>query len=94
MSLLAIISLIAGIALPFWNIPLIARIIKRRSAEDISLLWGIGVWTSLLFMLPHGLITDEIVLRCFTISNFLLFTITFIIVLIYHKPRGKDKDNG
>ncbi|MDD5504068.1 MAG: hypothetical protein PHV77_01995 [Candidatus Omnitrophica bacterium] len=94
MSLLAVISLIAGIMLPFWNIPLIARVIKRKSAEDISLLWGAGVWTSLLLMLPHGLVTDEIVLRSFTISNFILFTITFAIVLIYRNPRrGREKND-
>jgi uncharacterized protein with PQ loop repeat len=90
MTLLAMISLIAGIVLPFWNIPLIVRVVKRRSSEDISLWWGIGVWISLAFMLPHGLITDEIVLRWFAISNFSLFTITFIIILLYHTPRDKS----
>jgi uncharacterized protein with PQ loop repeat len=90
MSLLATISLIAGIVLPFWNIPLIARVIKRRSSKDISLWWGLGVWMSLTLMLPHGLMTEEIVLRWFTISNFALFTITFIIILMYHNPRDKS----
>ena len=90
MTLLATISLIAGIVLPFWNIPLIVRVIKRRSSEDISLWWGIGVWVSLALMLPHGLITEEMVLRWFTIANFTLFTITFIIILMYHKPRDKS----
>jgi uncharacterized protein with PQ loop repeat len=84
MTLLATISLIAGVVLPFWNIPLIIRIVKRKSSDDISIWWGIGVWSSLALMLPHGLLTEEIVLRWFTISNFVLFTITFIIVLIYH----------
>jgi uncharacterized protein with PQ loop repeat len=87
MTLFSIISLIAGIVLPFWNIPLIVRVVKRRSSNDISLWWGVGVWTSLALMLPHGLMTEEIVLRWFTISNFTLFTITFIIILMYHNSR-------
>ncbi|TRZ82776.1 hypothetical protein D4R86_01230 [bacterium] len=90
MTVLATISLVAGIVLPFWNIPLIVRVVKRRSSEDISLWWGIGIWVSLALMLPHGLVTEEIVLRWFTIANFTLFTITFIIILMYHNPRNKS----
>jgi uncharacterized protein with PQ loop repeat len=86
-TLFSMISLIAGVILPFWNIPLIVRVVKRRSSNDISLWWGVGVWTSLALMLPHGLMTEEIVLRWFTISNFTLFTITFIIILMYHNSR-------
>ncbi|MDP8293190.1 MAG: hypothetical protein RAP41_02035 [Candidatus Orphnella occulta] len=87
MSILAKISLIAGIVLPFWNIPLVVRVIRRKSSQDISLWWGIGIWTCLALMLPHGLITEEIVLRGFTIANFTLFTITYIIILYYRIPR-------
>ncbi len=89
MTILAKISLIAGIILPFWNIPLVVRVIKRKSSEDISLWWGIGIWTCLLLMLPHGLITEEVVLRGFTIANFTLFTIAYIIILYYRKPKKK-----
>jgi len=87
MELLAKISLVAGIALPFWNIPLIIRLIKRKSSNDISIWWAWGVFICLSAMLPHGLITEEVVLRWFTISNFLLFALTLLIILIYHKPR-------
>jgi len=87
MPLLTKISLIAGILLPFWNIPLIIRVIKRKSSADISLLWGCGIWCCLLAMLPYGLITDEIVLKGFAVTNFILFTITFTIILIYHKNK-------
>ncbi len=90
MSLLAKISLIAaiaGIILPFSNIPLVIRIIKRRSSQDISLWWAFGVWSCLALMLPHGLITEEVVLRGFTIANFTLFSIAYLIILYYRKPR-------
>jgi uncharacterized protein with PQ loop repeat len=38
------IALIAAIILPLWNIPLIVRIIRRRSSKDISRAWAVGVW--------------------------------------------------
>jgi hypothetical protein len=38
------IALIAAIALPLFNIPLIVRIIKRKSSEDMSISWALGVW--------------------------------------------------
>ena len=88
MSLLAKISLIAAIVLPFWNIPLMVRVIKRRSSEDISLWWALGVWICFLLMLPEGLNSKEIVFKSFTISNFILFSITTFIVLIYHRDRN------
>lgn len=87
MSILAKISMIAGILLPFWNIPLIVRVVRRRSSKDISLYWAFGVWFCLLLMLPHGLLTEEVVLTAFTISNFTLFTITALIIIIFHKER-------
>ena len=37
------LGVIAGIALPLFNIPLILKIIKRKSSQDISLTWVIGV---------------------------------------------------
>lgn len=87
MSILAKISLIAGILLPFWNIPLVIRVIKRKSSQDISLWWAFGVWICLTLMLPHGLLTEEVVLRGFTIANFTLFSIAYLIILYYHKPK-------
>jgi len=88
MTILAKVSLIAAILLPFWNIPLIIRIVRRRSSEDISILWAFGVWFCLLLMLPHGLLTEEAVLKAFTISNFILFSITALIIVFFHKKRS------
>jgi uncharacterized protein with PQ loop repeat len=84
MDLLAKISLIAAIILPFWNIPMIARILKRKSSQDISIWWAIGVWVCFMLMLPEGLTTKEAVFKAFTISNFILFSLTVFIVLLYH----------
>ena len=38
-----VLGMFFGVAMPFFNIPLIRRIVKRRSSEDISLTWVIGV---------------------------------------------------
>ena len=44
MVLIEQIGLVASVAMPLWNIPLIVKIIKRKSAEDISMAWLWGVW--------------------------------------------------
>lgn len=79
------IALIASIVLPLWNIPLIMRIIKRRSSGDISVFWAIGVWVCLLAMFPSGLRSDFLVWKVFTIANFLFFTIVLIVTLKFYK---------
>ncbi len=68
------IGLIAAIVLPFWNIPLIVKIGKRKSSKDISLAWAVGVFTCMVLMLPAGLISSDAVFRTFTVVNFLLFS--------------------
>ncbi len=77
------IALAASIVLPLWNIPLIIRIIKRRSSGDISIYWAIGVWTCLLAMLPSGIRSDFLVWRVFTAANFVFFSFVAISTLIF-----------
>ncbi|MFH1478246.1 MAG: hypothetical protein ABIG92_00540 [Candidatus Omnitrophota bacterium] len=81
------LALISSIILPLWNIPLIIKIIKRRSAEDISMSWAIGVWTCLLIMLPSGLKTDFLVWKAFTVSNFILFSGVAFSTVLFHKKK-------
>lgn len=82
------IALVAGIILPFWNLPLILRIVKRRSAEDISIFWVVGVWLCLLFMAPASFVSRDIVWRIFSIINFILFTFVLVTVLAYKRIGG------
>lgn len=79
------IALIAAIILPLWNIPLIIRIAKRKSSQDVSIYWVIGVWTCLLFMAPSGFVSEDIVWKVFNIINFILFSFVALAVLIYRK---------
>ena len=86
MKLIELIGLIAGIVMPFWNIPLIARIIKRKSSDDISLFWVVGVWICVIAMLPSAILSKELILKYFGIVNALFFTAVFVVVLKYHSP--------
>jgi hypothetical protein len=44
--------MVSAVLMPFFDIPLIARIIRRKSSEDISLVWTFGIWVCILGMLP------------------------------------------
>ena len=80
------IALVAAIVLPFWNIPLIVRVIKRKSSRDISLYWALGVWTCFLLMAPEGFKSPDPVWRAFNIMNMILFSIVVFVILIYRRP--------
>ena len=79
------IGLIASIVLPLFNIPLIIKIIKRKSSQDISLLWAVGVWVCVVLMAPSGFISEDIVWRTFNYVNIVLFTVVFIVTVKYRK---------
>ena len=81
------VALVAAIVLPLCNIPLIVRIIKRRSSEDVSMYWAFGVWICLILMLPSGLVSRDFVWRVFSIANLIMFTAVVITVLAYHKRK-------
>lgn len=79
------IAMIAAVVLPLWNIPLIARIVNRKSSRDISIYWALGVWTCIILMMPYTFISDDLVLKVFNIMNLILFSLVVIFVLIYRK---------
>ncbi|MFA5388798.1 MAG: hypothetical protein WC312_03470 [Candidatus Omnitrophota bacterium] len=79
------IALIASILLPLFNIPLIVRIIKRRSSKDLSLFWAIGIWACFLAMFPTGVQSPDMVYRTFTYVNFFFFTLVMVFTVLFHK---------
>ena len=85
MSVIEMIGLASSVIMPLWNIPLIVKIIKRKSSGDISLSWVMGVWVCALLMAPSGFMSKDIVWRCFNIVNLILFTGVVIAVLRYRK---------
>ena len=76
--MIKIIGIIAAIVLPFFNIPLIVRIQRRKSSKDISLYWVIGVWVCLVLMFPSALVSSDIVFKSFSIVNIILFSLVAI----------------
>ena len=85
MSFIQVLGLVGAVAMPLWNIPLIMRIIKRRSSEDISLWWALGVWTCIILMAPAGFVSEDVVLKMFSIVNLIFFSCVVFTVLMYRK---------
>ncbi len=83
------IALIASITLPLWNIPLIARMIQRKSSDDISLAWALGVWGSFALMAPQGFVSTDIVWKTFSMINFFAFSIVAGVVVFYRIKKSK-----
>lgn len=83
MRIIETVGLIAAIALPFCNLPLIARIARRKSSADISLAWAFGVLACLVAMLPSGLNSPDIVFKVYTVVNLTFFSGVVIQVLRY-----------
>jgi uncharacterized protein with PQ loop repeat len=84
------LGLAAAVAMPFFNIPFILRIVKRKSADDVSLPWVVGVWICIIAMLPSAIVSKDLVLKSFGLVNSVLFTGVFLVVLKYHKKTGPD----
>lgn len=78
------LGLICAVVMPLFNIPLILRIIRRKSSEDISLVWVVGVWVCIIGMLPSGLRSPDRMMVAFSVVNFFFFTAVLITVLLYH----------
>lgn len=82
------LGLVAAVILPLWNIPLIVRIVARKSSKDISLWWALGVWVCLILMAPSGFMSKDIVWKTFNIVNLILFSGVAITALIYHRGQN------
>ena len=80
------IGVIAAVVLPLWNLPLIFRIVKRKSSKDVSLSWALGVWVCFVLMAPSGFASSDPVWRVFNIMNLTLFSGVVAVVVMYrHK---------
>jgi len=82
-------ALIASLVLPLWNIPLIVRIIQRKSSQDLSLWWVLGVWFCLLLMAPSGFRSQDVVWRTFNIVNLAMFSGVVMVSLRYRRGQGQ-----
>lgn len=83
MTLIQKIGLVAGIILPLFNIPLILKIVKRKSSQDLSMTWVVGVWLCIVLMAPSGFVSEDIVWRIFNYVNVTFFTGVLIVAWKY-----------
>ena len=80
--------MVAAAAMPLWNIPLIPRIGRRKSAGDISLAWVLGVWGCILLMSPAAVRSSDPAFRIFGWMNLVFFTGVAVQVLRFREKRG------
>lgn len=77
------IALAAAIILPLFNIPLIWKVIQRKSSADISLCWALGVWICIVLMTPSAVKSPDVVWRTFSYLNIALFTVVMFVTVKY-----------
>ena len=88
------LGMVSAVAMPLFDIPLIIRIIRRKSSEDISLIWVVGIELCILGMLPSSLLSPDPILQAFAIVNTVLFTAVFLIVIYYHPALRRVTDRS
>ena len=79
------IGMVSAIALPLFNIPLILRLVQRKSSNDFSLSWALGVWVCIGLMTPQALRSSDMTFRAFGLFNFLFFSVVAFLVLKYRR---------
>jgi len=77
--------MVAAAAMPLWNIPLILRLERRKSAGDISLAWVLGVWACILLMSPAAVRSSDPAFRIFGWMNLVFFTGVVVQVLRFRE---------
>ena len=86
MSYFDYIPVIAAAALPLFDIPLIMRIVKRKSSADISIVWVVGLWVCSVLMAPAAILhSSDLVWKTFNIVIVVLLTAVLVAVIYYHK---------
>jgi len=78
------LGMVSAVAMPFFDIPLIVRVVRRKSSQDISLVWTFGIWACIVGMLPASLVSADPILKAFGIVNVVLFTAVVVAVVMYH----------
>ncbi len=87
---LEMFAMVGSVVMPFFNIPLVLRIFRRRSSDDISLLWVLGVYVCMILMFPYGILYGEFVLKAFSITNIIFFSFVVLATLWFRLKRPAD----
>ena len=86
-DLVKTVGIVAGVALPLFNIPLIRRLLQRKSSEDFSLSWAVGVWVCIVLMTPQALLSSDAAFRVYGIVNIFFFSVVAFLVVKYRRKR-------
>ncbi|PIQ87335.1 MAG: hypothetical protein COV74_01205 [Candidatus Omnitrophica bacterium CG11_big_fil_rev_8_21_14_0_20_45_26] len=90
---MSMIGIAAAFIMPFFNIPLIIRLVKRKRSDDISLLWAGGVWVCIVLMTPAALVSPDTAFRLFGYSNVIFFTAVTFLIFYYRWRPGRGASN-
>lgn len=77
------LGLVASIVLPFFNIPLMMRMIQRRSSADLSLIWVIGVFLCIVATVPAALQSPDVIFRVYQIINVIFFAGVTVLAIYF-----------
>lgn len=81
------VGIVSSVALPLFNIPLIFRLVKRKSSDDFSIAWAVGVWACIILMTPQALRSSDVAFRAYGIVNIFFFSVVAFLILKYRvKP--------
>ncbi len=75
----------AAVALPLFDIALIARVIKRKSSADISQIWAWGLWLTSVLMAPSAFVAGDKTAIGFNIVNVVMLSAVLVAVIKYRK---------
>jgi hypothetical protein len=79
------IGLLAATILPLWDIPLIVRIVRRRSSQDISLIYAVGIWVTSVMMAPSAFVSGDKLAIGFNTMNVIMLTAVMAVTIKYRK---------
>ena len=84
------IGLLAATILPLWDIPLIVRIVRRKSSQDISLIYAVGIWVTALMMAPSAFVSGDKLAIGFNTMNVIMLTAVMVVTIKYRKGPAKS----
>ena len=79
------IGTVSAIALPFFNIPLIVHLWRRKRSDDFSLSWAVGVWVCIVLMTPQALRSSDVTFRAYGVVNILFFSVVAFLIVWYRR---------
>lgn len=83
MDWIGIIGIVGSILMPLFNIPMIVRIIRRKSSQDFSLVGAAGLFSCMLLMLPQALRSEEISFKLLNFISVIVFGILIVSIIRY-----------